>query len=783
MNKRYINICLVVLFLVVIGEVSGQNHILRYAEKQYELGNYRHASEEYERAFEKRGVYSTARRIAELYREMQDYPSSYSWWSKVVSFEESEREDYLEYLRSGYLHKGSELDVNGLLSGSGYSEADFPEIDFAYMSSLYKNQKGVELLPVEGVNSQGSDFGSGFDGKGSIYFGSDRGEVGSGKKRIIRPDLNNIYSMDRYDFNDRLFFSLYKKDSTGTLTKLDAGNSEVLHFSNANFMESKDLIFYNVTRKITKAKRSRDFAVGAEIYYSKIDNAGKLSDHVSLSINDAVNYGVMHPFVDESTQRLYFSSDMPGGYGGFDLYYMEYDGSLNFGVPVNLGSEINTDKNESHPFVQGDTFYFSSNGHAGLGGMDIFKTRNSSGNLKGVENLGVPFNSNRDDFAYSMSSEGKPYLSSDRAGGMGMDDIYSVLENRKRLIARVLDCNGDLFSDSFDSELIDLKKRSSVSLSKEKRGELGSDLTNDGTYGLKISKAGYFSVYDDNLSAVGLQGDILERSYRLTPIPYQMAVYVDIVYYDLDRHVIRVAEGAALDKIGSLMSKYEFLDLKVSSHTDSRASDSYNEVLSERRAEAVRDYLKRYNVGNDRIRAAWYGESKLTNDCGDGVPCPEWEHQLNRRSELVLEAFSDPSKQYELPKEFLDKDICDEMDIFEELQVELNSIPIVYFDFDKTNIRPVHRKELERTAIMLNSMKHLKLYISGHTDQRGSEVYNMSLSERRSVVVMDYLVKRGVEAARLQYDWLGKKQPIHDCGVCSEAQHQENRRTELRLRK
>lgn len=131
MNKRYINICLVALFLVGIGEVSGQNHILRYAEKQYELGNYRHASEEYERAFEKRGVYSTARHIAESYREMQDYPSSYSWWSKVVSFEESEREDYLEYLRSGYLQKGSELDVNGLLSGSGYSQADFPEIDFA----------------------------------------------------------------------------------------------------------------------------------------------------------------------------------------------------------------------------------------------------------------------------------------------------------------------------------------------------------------------------------------------------------------------------------------------------------------------------------------------------------------------------------------------------------------------------------------------------------------------------------------------------------------------------
>ncbi|MFD2037345.1 OmpA family protein [Belliella marina] len=782
MNKLYIPICFL-LMMLSYSQASGQNYILRYADKQYSLQNYHHAASEYERAFEKRERYSTAKRIAESYREIRDYPNSMEWWAKTVGFEEAERDDYLEYIRAAYLNLGSKTDIKELLSESRFSESDFPEIDFAYMASLYKSRSELELKPVDGVNSSDSDFGSAFDKDGNLYFASDRGEVIPSSKAAIRPDLNNIYSKERYDFNDRSFFKLYRKDSSGNLTALDSGNPEVLHFSDASFLDSQRLMFYTVTRSIRKAKRNRNFAVGGEIFYSKVDSLGNLHDHVPLGINDAVNYGVMHPFVDESASRLYFSSDMPGGYGGFDLYYMEFDSEMNFGTPVNLGAEINTDKNESHPFVAEDWFYFSSNGHPGIGGLDIFRSSIKSGEVKGVENMGVPYNSNRDDFAYSISPDGNPYLSSDREGGMGLDDIYSILELQKRLLAKVVDCDGELFAESFDAVLTDLKKNEAVSIDKESSGELRADLSPESNYDIKISKQGYFSIYDNTLSTIGMEGEILERTYRLAEIPYQMPVYVDIVYYDLDKYFIRETEMPVLDKIGELMSKYDFLDLKVSSHTDSRASHTYNETLSQNRADAVSEYLKQYNVGEDRIRSVWYGEEKLTNDCGDGVPCLEWEHQLNRRSELVLEAFSDPNRQYDLPKEFLDKDICDGLGIFEELQKELNAIPIVYFDFDKSFIRPVHRKELERTAILMKRMPNLNLYISGHTDQRGSEEYNKSLSERRAAIVMNYLVNRGVEAVRMQHEWFGKTQPVNDCGECDSAQHQLNRRTELQLKK
>jgi outer membrane protein OmpA-like peptidoglycan-associated protein len=195
--------------------------------------------------------------------------------------------------------------------------------------------------------------------------------------------------------------------------------------------------------------------------------------------------------------------------------------------------------------------------------------------------------------------------------------------------------------------------------------------------------------------------------------------------------------------------------------------------------------MSQHNISADRIRLEWSGEQNLVNDCGNGKPCPETEHQLNRRSELVLEAFPDPSKSYEIPEELKGLDYCDPEQLMDAIQRELSAIPAIYFDFDKSTLRSADKLELERTALMLNSMPNLMLFIGGHTDQRGENDYNEKLSERRSAVVMEYLKKRGIEANRLEYEWFGETRPVHDCNVvtCSDAMHQLNRRTELKLGK
>lgn len=781
----YIRFLAVAVLLVCSMTAEAQRPLLRFADKQFELENYAHAAEVYAEAYARKETYTTARKLAVTYQTLRDYDKAFEWWGKTVAYEESTKDDFYLYLMAA-MQAGEAADLNAFLTAGGYSTFDFPGLNPETLEKLYSERKNVKLVQPAGINSSGSDFGiSKWEEK--HFFSSDRGGVASSTRKAIRLDAkNNLFSDEKSNFNEREYYRLYMKDGKGEAKALSTDLEGAQHVSDAHVYAGGSKIMYTAFVGQTKLKGNRRNSMELTnypgIFYGDLDADGTISNSKPFPHNSMLEYGNMNGFYDAETKRLYFASNRSGGYGGYDIYYVDYDGADSFGEPVNLGSTINTMESESHPSRMGDWFYFSSRGHVGLGGMDIFKASHSNGIIGSPENMGVPFNSPRDDFAYVEFTDGKRYLSSDRQGGMGLDDIYLIEDLHKRLIARVIDCDGNIIAEEFEADLRE-KDGNQVSTKRGANGELLADLEPEKEFGLVISKKGYFSIMDNTLSTVNLKEEKLEREYRLAAIPYQMPVYVDIVYYDLDRSKIRRDAEEALDKIAELMNRYSFLDLLVGSHTDSRASNAYNQALSQRRADAVQDYLAKYNIGPERIRLEWYGEEKLTNDCGDGVPCPEPAHQLNRRSELVLEAFPDRNKQYEMPKELMGKDICDPADLFEAMQAEPNSLPTIYFDFDKSTLRSVHKKELERTAIMLKRMSNLQLFIAGHTDQRGSEEYNKGLSERRAAVVMDYLVNRGVEAARMQYEWFGKTQPINDCGTvpCTEAMHQLNRRTELRL--
>jgi len=778
-----------VLVLVMAGglvhlPLTAQNSLLRYAEKQYELENYSHAASLYAEAYQRKARYSTALMAANTYQNMQDYQNTFNWWKTVVGHEESTKEDYSNYLKSA-IRLDEDFNPQELLEGSPYSEFDFPEIDFNQLRELKKKKANVKLVSLKDLNSSASDYSLIADQENTKYFTSNRGGAYNSEKPSIRLDAkNSLFSEEKSDFNDMEYFGLYRYSADGYLTKMTSDVSGALQYADPSLMESKNILFYTVFRNIRKVKKKRDFTVQPEIYFSKITESGELVDSKAFPVNNFTEYGVMTPFVDEEAKRIYFASDKPGGYGGFDLYYVTFDASLNFGEPVNLGPEINTSEDETHPSRTGSSFYFSSKGHTGLGGMDIFKADYQNGKFSKPENMGLPYNSGRDDFAFYISPMGKRYLSSDRSGGMGMDDIYLLEDLHKRLIARVIDCDGNIISESFDAILTEKGISKNIPTSRGEKAELNADLEPEKDFSLSISKKGYFSIQDNDLSTVGLEEEALEKEYRLAAIPYNMPVYVDIVYYDLDKSVIRKDAAPTLDKIAGLMQQYEFVDLLVGSHTDARASKEYNEALSQRRADAVSDYLSKYNIPKDRVRLDWFGEEKHVNDCGDGVPCPESDHQLNRRSELILEAFADKNKTYELPKEFMGRDICDITDLFQALNDEINDIPTIYFDFDKSNLRSVHKKELERVSLLLQRLVNLQLNITGHTDQRGNEEYNLELSERRAKTVKDYLTNKGIDPKRLKSEWLGKTRPVHDCETkdCTEAMHQLNRRTELQLK-
>lgn len=785
MNLIMRKILIIAVFALLTGfyaiPLQAQNNLLRYADKQFELGSFNHAASLYEQAHDRKPNHENAQKAALSYQNIQEYDKSFEWWKKTISYEEASREDFLNYLGAAMKAENG-ISSEELLAGSPFKESAFPEIDFDKIRELNNKKANVKLVQPKGINSDGSDFRLAEDATGNKYFTSDRGPEIPAEKPAVRLDAkSNVFSEEKSDLNDREFFGIYRYSNSDDLEKMTFDVPGGLVYSDPTLMESKNLLFYTTFRNIRKVKKTREFEVHPEIYFSKIAADGSLSETKAFPINDATKHGVMHPFIDEKGKKVYFASDMPGGLGGFDLYYVTYDDALNFGSPVNLGPTVNTKEDESHPFIMGEKFHFSSKGHPGLGGMDIFQGNFQNGSVNSVENMGVPFNSPRDDFGYYITPKGKRYLSSDRKGGMGLDDIYLIEDLNKYLLARVIDCNGKIISEEFETTLTIKNQNENLPTRRGTKSELLGDLLPETDYSLTISKKGYFRIHDHDITTKGLQGDTLKREYRLAPIPYNMPVFVDIVYYDLDKSQIRTNAQPTLDKIAELMNKYSFIDLKVGSHTDARASKEYNQALSERRADAVREYLAKFNIPESRVKLDWYGEEKRTNDCGDGVPCPEPEHQLNRRSELVLEAFPDKNVDYDLPAELMGKDICDPAALFSALNHE---VPTIYFDFDKATLRPVHKTELERLALYLQRMGGMNLQIEGHTDQRGNEEYNMKLSERRAKAVMDYLVKRGIELDRMGSEWLGKTKPVHDCGAvpCTEDMHQMNRRTELHLK-
>ena len=773
-----------------VGITTAQKSKIRYADSLMKVEkNFKTASTLYQQAYAKKSTMEIASKVAESYDELRDYDNSYIWWKTAIGYEEANPEVYANFLRAAEL-SGNLGEAKSLIKAKEYNSADSAAVqELLANRPLYTPIPGlrkVKLEPMSGVNSIDSDFTYAKDVNGNVYFTSDRGGEFVDKMPGIRIDgRNKIFSEEKQDNTGREYFSVYKMDSTGVISELVSNVPSTYNFADPSYAKDSGVMFYSVTRGITKEKKNRNVTVSPEIYYSTLNESGQLEGFTPVPFNDSTGYSVMNPFVDEEAKRLYFTSDMPGGMGGYDLYYSEYDENMIFGPVINLGSEINTMGDESHAFRSGEKFYFSSTGHKGMGGMDVFLADYSETAFSNVKNMGTPINSIADDFAYRELDNKEIYLSSNRRGGLGLDDIYQISDLYKAFLARVIDCQDKVISDSYLATLKDKTQGGTVETYRNGDGTLRSELEPESDFSIMISKPGYFSVTDDAISTKGFDGDTIKREYKLIPIPYQLPVYVDIIYYDLDKFKIRDDAKPALDKLGELMNQYTFLDLLVSSHTDSRASEEYNIRLSNERAKAVTEYMSQHNISADRIRLEWFGEQNLVNDCGNGKPCSESAHQLNRRSELLLEAFPDPSKSYEIPEELKSLDYCDPEAIMDLIQKELRAIPTIYFDFDKSMLRSADKLELERTAVMLNRMPNLMLFIGGHTDQRGSNYYNEKLSEKRSEVVMEYLKKRGVEENRMDYEWFGETQPVHDCNevTCTEAMHQLNRRTELKLGK
>ena len=480
-----------------------------------------------------------------------------------------------------------------------------------------------------------------------------------------------------YKNNGLPFLGLYKAHlkKPGEIEKLELFSPNLLD-ANANegtpaFSKEGNLMVF----ARGNSGKSKDPSPDVDLYIST-KRDGNWSTPERLAISDSIGWDGS-PAFSRDGKTLYFSSNRRGGKGGLDLYRAPMDNSGRFGRPINLGSTINTRGNEIFPYVSEDgKLYFSSDGHPSLGGLDIFVASRSGDEIQ-IEHLGIPVNSVGDDFGLFLSDVTQGYFSSNRVGGKGDDDIYyfestgsedrwwsneititestepakvalyhlrtQILNARNKPIANAkvgIKRNGEIqpvmFTDAKGYlDIIDLNPADQISFnaSKEKFLTKRSEFLMDGRdIPKQLLKKELTDTTFDHKIILG-QAEVGEEIGALFD--------VNPIYYDLDKSTIRPDAAVELDKIVQVLKDNTDISIELGSHTDARASASYNMKLSQRRAESAVKYIIEHGIEAARIKAKGYGETQLINGCSDGVDCSEEAHQENRRTEFKITDLND----------------------------------------------------------------------------------------------------------------------------------------------
>lgn len=554
-----------------------QNRLLKKGNEEYEKYEYINAQNTYlklvDTGFESSELF---KKLGNSYYFNSQFENASKWYKKLI-------EKYGTVIKIEYFFRYAQT----LKTIGNYQEADMYMHRFARLNPddkraqlflkkqdyLVKTNTNLDKFKVKNLsmNSEVTDFGTAYYGE-EVLFSSSRQE--------------ETINQDIHEWNKEVYLDVYKgkpDPETGDLYEIKKWNeifNSDLHESTPVFTKNKKIVYFTRNNenggsydRITEQRKIRTDKL--QIYRSSLNANGEWTEPEPLPFNSD-SYSTAHPALSNDGKKLYFSSDMPGGKGESDIYEVVVNDDGTFGVPINLGSIINTEGKETFPFISANNdLYFASDGHVGLGGLDIFRipSLHKKEEWK-VENIGKPINSRADDFAITMSSDSKKgYFSSNRKEGKGKDDIYSFTK-------------------------IEIKKEEP-----------------------KIEKD---TVIIPEITEIK-KGDDLGKTLVLNPI-----------YFDLDKSFIRPDAAIELNKIVAVLKKYPKIKIQVRSHTDSRAIWYYNTALSKRRAKSTRAYLIRNGIHRNRITSRGYGESRLLNKCKDYVYCTEEEHQLNRRSEFIV---------------------------------------------------------------------------------------------------------------------------------------------------
>jgi peptidoglycan-associated lipoprotein len=615
----------------------GANRIVNRGDKKFEREEYEAAIQDYQKALSKgQDAAMLNYKIAEAYRRSNRLPQAEPYYKSALDANLKKEDAFFYYglalkANSRYSEATSQIEsyltvgTNRALVNRAKVEAD----NLKEVQGILDKSVPYEVINLRGLNTPASEFAP-VVVDGELIFSSTRD--------------GQTYAGNGEGFNDLFAYKSTSPTDTagGTVRKFpDLINLPETHESSATFTpDGRTMVF---ARSNTGKRRGRQ---NVDLYVTQYKSEAWTEPKL-ISISDP-NAWDASPAFGPDGRTLYFVSDRKGGRGGNDIYKTTLDANGRFSRPVSLGEDINTPGNDNFPRIGPDsTLYISSDGHPGLGMMDIFRIDE---NGKPV-NLGVPINSAADDFAFFVADENMAYFSSNRAGGLGGDDIYLARKSDRKRVNLFVD--GTVIqrqevttaTTPVANIAVTLQDRQGNKLREtttDAEGKFSFRLDSASTYSLVTAKEGFFTTRE-LVSTVGKippqseltqpETDIrLTARLALTPIVKDKAIVVENIFYDLDKADIRPDAAAELDKLVQTLKDNPRISIELSSHTDVRGSEPYNMDLSQRRAQSAVDYIISQGIDPSRITAKGYGETRLV------VPNAQTEeqHQVNRRTEFKV---------------------------------------------------------------------------------------------------------------------------------------------------
>lgn len=615
----------ILLSFVMAGTgLNAQNKDTETADKLYNRFEYVDAAKEYLELVEdgKADPY-VYRQLAESYYNVFNSKEAARWYAKATE-SPADAETYYRYAQmlkaqGQYEQANAQMQKFAAAAPQDQRAIEFKK-DPNYLPKLKSQAKLYDQKPLE-INSDKSDFGAFLSGENILYFASARNEA-----------------RKTYGWNEEPFLDLYQAvhNTDGTFAEATpVGSINTMYHDGPATVSADGKTMYFASESFKEREFNKDrknkLKMG-QVYLYKATKTGDTWGNIKEVGFNSRDYSVSNPSLSPDGKMLYFSSNMPGSLGGNDVWRVAINDDGTYGTPENLGTKVNTPANESFPFITDDNrLFFASDGKKGFGGLDVFVIDLAKGT--DAMNVGMPVNSEKDDFAFSFNSaKNIGFFSSNRDGN---DNIYQATPVcSTEILTTVKDAVSGAVLANAKVSILDDRRNVIETRTSGSNGQVSYNVDCGKTFTIQVESEGYESNTFPVAKTTGTRVDVAANLQPIETIVTPESVTLNEVFFEFDRSNITREGAFELDKLVQAMNKYPEMVIMVKAHTDNRGSDAYNMALSDRRARASVQYVLSKGIAKERISGQGYGESQPKEDCkGD---CTEEQHAKNRRSEFII---------------------------------------------------------------------------------------------------------------------------------------------------